>query len=122
MTADLTGLRVLVVEDDYLIASDIAGALKQRGAIVVGPIGKLPRALELSQSEIDVAVLDINLAGQIGYAVADALIARNIPYVFATGYDSSTIPSNYAHAPYFEKPLNHRRMAEALIAACRTGR
>src|SRR5262249_49286560 len=105
MTSDLSGLRVLVAEHDYFIATHIANGLKRHGATVVGPTGKLSRAHELAQGDVDAAVLDVNLAGENIFAVAKTLTARSIPYVFATGYDRDLIPAPYAVASYIEKPF-----------------
>src|SRR3712207_954447 len=90
----LAGRRVLVVEDEYFIADDIARALRKLGAEVVGPLASRDEALDAFSSgqSIDAAVLDINLRGDAVYPVADALRGRKVPFVFATGYDPATIP------------------------------
>jgi CheY-like chemotaxis protein len=112
----LNGRRLLIVEDEYMIAADLAHALKDRGANVIGPAASTEEALELLETEhhIDGAVLDINLGGERSYQVADALRARAVPFVFATGYDSWNIPDTYASVPCLEKPVNTRALARLL--------
>jgi CheY-like chemotaxis protein len=112
----LRGRRLLVVEDEYMIAADLARALEERGANVIGPAGSIEHALQLldAEREIDGAVLDLNLRGQRAYPVADALRARAIPFVFATGYDSWAIPESYAGVPRVNKPVNIRALAQLL--------
>lgn len=108
--------RVLVVEDEYFIADDIAQALRKLGAEVIGPASDRAKALALlsSTERIDGAVLDVNLRGETVYPVAEALRARGIPFVFATGYDTSAIPSGYADIPRWEKPFDPHALARAL--------
>ncbi|WP_414472495.1 response regulator [Microvirga sp. M2] len=112
----LARCRVLVVEDEYFIADDMAKALEKLGAEVVGPVPKPDKALMLLSSGegIDAAVLDINLRGEEVFPVADALAERGIPFVFATGYDPSSVPVAYADVPRWEKPFNPDALAQAL--------
>ncbi|MBK8210374.1 MAG: response regulator [Rhodospirillales bacterium] len=115
----LSGRRVLVVEDEYMVAADIARALEDDGANVAGPAGSIQEALELiaAESRIDGAVLDINLRGQLAYPIADALRARGVPFIFATGYDARIIPEAYADAPRVEKPVNISVIARLLFTS-----
>jgi CheY-like chemotaxis protein len=113
----LRGRRLLVVEDDYGIASDIARFLEDADAAVVGPAGTVQDALELVESEavgLDAASLDINLHDEKVYPVADALAARGVPFVFVTGYDAHVIPDAYAGVPRLEKPVERAQLARAL--------
>ena len=112
----LDGRRMLVVEDDYLIASTLVRALEDHGAEVVGPAASVQEALELMAAEarLDAAVLDINLAGDRVYKVADALRARSVPFAFATGYDDWIIPDAYAGVPRMEKPVDTRDVVRVL--------
>lgn len=114
--AGLSGRRVLVVEDEYFIADDIARALKLLGAEVVGPAQSQAEAMGLvgSGEHIDFAVLDINLGGETVFPVADALRARGVPFVFATGYDQYCLPLAYADLPRWEKPFDPDALAKAL--------
>src|SRR5215218_5023171 len=107
--AALTGKSVLLVEDEYLIANDVAQALKKCGANIVGPARRVRLALDLIEGErIDGAVLDINLGRERVYQVAEALRNRNIPFVFTTGYDESIIDQSYAGVPVCPKPNDKR--------------
>jgi len=111
----LRGCRVLIVEDDYFIASDLAEALQELGAIVLGPISSLNDALQLvSKSEPRIAVLDINLGQDQVYPLADALQARGVPFIFATGYSGSVISDHYRHIPRCQKPVQALVVAKLL--------
>ena len=115
-TGSLSTCRVLVVEDEFYLADDMALALQKLGAEVVGPVPTKDKALALLASEetIDAAVLDINLKGQAVYPVADALAERGVPFVFATGYDVATLPPDYQRVPLWEKPFKPENLAQAL--------
>ncbi|MBI0535915.1 response regulator [Roseomonas sp. KE2513] len=112
--------RVLVVEDEFFIADDIAEALRELGAEVIGPVPRLSEALNLIESAgpIDFAVLDVNLGGEACFLVGDALLAQDIPFVFATGYDRSFLPARFRNVPYWEKPFDPRSLAQALRELC----
>ena len=111
----LIGCRVLVVEDEFFIADDLAQLLERNGAEVIGPAPTLARALELLQSgRPDCAVVDVNLRGQMAYALADELRSRGVPFVFATGYDPAVIPSDYAEVPRLQKPYDLDELLHAL--------
>ena len=104
MTASLEGVRVLLVEDEYLVASLIENILETAGCIVTGPIPRLAEAVDAADRErCDAAVLDVNLAGERIYPVADILSRRNIPFVFVTGY--GVLPGEYANRPRLCKPF-----------------
>ena len=113
--------RVLVVEDEYYLADDMAQALARLGAEVVGPVPTRDKALALlaSGEKIDAAVLDINLKGETVFPVADALAARGVSFVFATGYDESAVPPAYRDVPRWEKPFNPQALAKALPGLAR---
>jgi ActR/RegA family two-component response regulator len=116
----LRGRRLLVVEDEYLIAAALERALEDRGAEVVGPAGSVEGALRLVEAEgdrLDGAVLDINLRDERVYPVADALAARGVPFVFLTGYDAQVIPDTYAGVPRSEKPVSTALLARTLLKA-----
>ncbi len=114
----LGNCRVLVVEDEFYIADDVALALRTLGAEVVGPVPTKDKALALLDSEktIDVAILDINLKEQAVYPVADALAQRGVPFVFATGYTAAAVPPEYQAVPLWEKPFDPQELARALPA------
>jgi CheY-like chemotaxis protein len=104
------------VEDDYIVASDLARALEERGAEVIGPAGSIGAALKLitEQNALDGAVLDVDLRGQRAYPLADALRVAGVPFVFTTGYDEWIIPNIYAAVPRLEKPVDIRALLRAL--------
>ena len=108
--------RVLVVEDEYYIADDIAQALQRLGAVVIGPAGDREEAFAYlaTGTHIDGAVLDINLHGQMVFPLADALRARGVPFVFATGYGQASIPGGYENVPRWEKPFDADRLARMM--------
>ena len=105
--ASLRGRRVLVVEDDYITAQDLLEELLRCGAEVMGPVANVADALILLESGLapHMAILDIGLGDEKVYPVADALRDRDIPFVFATGYDAWVIPEGYADVPRAEKPV-----------------
>lgn len=117
----LRGYRVLVVEDEYFLAQDMAQALEASGAQVIGPLPGLEEALaQVKRDHFELAVLDIALQGGKAYPVADALRQAGIPFIFATGYGEAAIPSRYNEVPRIEKPyegLAITRALEALISA-----
>jgi CheY-like chemotaxis protein len=114
----LLGLKILLVEDEYLVASDLADALGDLGARVIGPAGTVRDALSLIEKEerhLDAAVLDINLRDERIYPVADELQAAGVPFVFTTGYDAAVIPTAYAEIPRCPKPVNYRHLIQDLL-------
>ena len=108
---------VLVVEDEYLIAMDMAYALEEWGATVVGPLGSETEALDFlarGDTRIDVAVLDVNLGSHTAFDIADKLRDLDVPVVFVTGYDASSIPESYRGVPRCEKPVDQADLSRAL--------
>ena len=118
LTASLAERRILVVEDEYMIADEIVTALAGAGAQVVGPAATVEDALDLLRSEQgpDAAVLDVNLLGKAVWPVVDTLLQRDVPVVLSTGYDSDAIPARYAMLPRCEKPTTGRDVITALGA------
>lgn len=112
----LANRRVLVAEDEYFIARDIARALHALGAEVVGPVPSQDevQALLATGERLDAAILDINLNGEMVFPVLEALTARGIPVVFATGYKPSTVPAQYQDVPCWQKPFDPRVLVQAL--------
>ena len=110
------GRRVLVVEDEYMLAEDLREELERAGAEVLGPVPSVKKALEILQSEPrpDMALLDINLQGEMAWPVADLLRNTGIPFIFATGYDAKAIPPRYADVPRTEKPVALRNLGAAM--------
>jgi DNA-binding response OmpR family regulator len=98
--------RILVVEDDYLIASLLADVLEAAGWQVIGPVGQLTEAVDTAtHAGFDVAVLDVNLGGEAVYPVAAVLDERNVPFVFLTGYGADTLMQPFCERPRLGKPF-----------------
>jgi DNA-binding response OmpR family regulator len=123
MMADTTlaGRRVLLVEDELMIAMLVETILDDENCITVGPYGDLDSALAAARSEtIDAAVLDINLAGKMVFPVADVLTERGVPFLLLSGYGSATLPSDRRHWTVCDKPFKSSellRVLSRLIAA-----
>ena len=99
-TMKLKGLRVLVVEDEALVALQLEDMLSGLGCTVIGPASRVGQALELLNGKgVDAAVLDLNVAGELVYPVADALTKRGLPYIFATGYGALGVAEPYRRRP-----------------------
>jgi DNA-binding response OmpR family regulator len=114
--APLRGRRVLLVEDEDLVAALVEDALREAGAAVLGPAATVAGALALlaaSPERPDAAVLDVNLGGESCAAVADALAAQGVPFLLASGYGAPDLPPSHAGAPLLAKPFD----TETLIAA-----
>jgi CheY-like chemotaxis protein len=111
--------RILVVEDEYLVAMSLAEALQDAGSIVLGPVPSVDKAIETIESEpqIDGAVVDVNLGGLLAYPVADLLIARKIPFVFTSGYEDNLLRDRYSQVKNCAKPYLFTAMEEALVEA-----
>ncbi|MBB4594446.1 response regulator [Xanthomonas cannabis] len=112
----LSGRRILVVEDDYLLAESLNDLLVEAGFRVVGPVGNVSEALSLvaSGQAIDGALLDVNVRGQAVFPVADALLERGVPFSFCSGYSRYTLPQRFAHLSYCMKPYNPRTITTLL--------
>lgn len=118
---NLLPYRILVVEDEYMLADELQSELSDAGAVVLGPVGRLDRAVDLvgREQRIDGAILDINLGGEMVYPVADLLMSRGTPFVFTTGYDPSAIPSRYDHIARWEKPVSMTKVAQSIARIIR---
>jgi len=119
---DSSGLRdrrILVVEDEYLIAITLSDQLEGVGSIVTGPVLSVKQAMKTIESdpEIDAAILDINLGGVMAYPIADALLARNIPFVFTSGYEDDVLRTRYPQVKNCPKPYLFHEMERALAGA-----
>ena len=115
---ELSNRKVLVVEDEMMIAMLIEDMLDELGCTLVGPATNVPRALDLIDKEqVEVAVLDLNLDGQDTYAIADALQRKNLPFIFATGYGSAGLRKEYGNRPVLQKPFQISELETALVEA-----
>ena len=108
--------RVLVVEDEYFIATCVAERLVADGAQVLGPLGSREDALALidSGAEIDAAVLDVNLGGEPAFDIADRLAERAVPFLFTSGYHRSEFPERFRDSPMCLKPVAAEAIARAV--------
>lgn len=119
MIASATGQRILVIEDEALVAMLVEDALLDAGFGVIGPARSVSEALELLVTENPAAaVLDLNLGGENSLAVADALIARNIPFVVATGYGAAGLPPSHRGVPVLPKPYDPSELTAMLEMLC----
>jgi CheY-like chemotaxis protein len=118
-SSPLRDRRILVVEDEYLIAMSLQDALESAGSIVVGPVPSVDKAIQTIDSEphIDAAVLDVNLGGALSYGVADKLIARKIPFIFTSGYEDNVLRTRYSGVKNCPKPYLFQAIEEALAEA-----
>ena len=117
-TADarLAGKRILVAEDDYLIAKCLARELHAAGVEVLGPVPTIDQALQFAGAgQIDGAVLDIDLRGEMAYAVVDFLLECGVPFLLGTGHTLDALPMRYRHVPYCTKPVEVGALARTLF-------
>ena len=122
-SAALQGLRVLIVEDEALVAMLLEDMLGDLGCQVVETCSRVPPALARVQdvdAPLDVAILDMNVAGEASGPVAEALAARGVPFVFATGYGSGGLPDAWRDRPTLQKPFGMKEVEARLREA--TGR
>jgi CheY-like chemotaxis protein len=116
----LSGRRILVVEDEAMVAMYVEDMLTDMGCAIAGVAGSVEQALQLltlgEAAGIDAAVLDVNLGGEKVFPVADALAAKAIPFVFATGYGAAGLEPRFATARVLAKPFGHEPLEEALVA------
>ena len=108
-------MRVLVVEDEWMLAFAIAALVKRLGCDVVGPAGHVREAEALGrEATVDAAILDINLHGEMTFPIARVLKERDLPFIFLTGYDSAVVPKEYAAAPVLQKPFSDEELTSVL--------
>ena len=113
-----SSLQILVVEDESMVAMMIEDMLEDLGHKVIATSGRIPDASKLvSDGHADLAILDVNLNGEETYPLADSLAARQIPFIFATGYGSSGIKAEWSGVPVLQKPFQSRELAEAINRA-----
>lgn len=114
--ASLQGLLVLVVEDQFLVALDLSEQLAERGCQVIGPAASVRQAREqIEDITPNGAILDVNLAGERSFPIAEWLSERGIPFVFLTGYDSCTaFPEAFQHVPRLSKPVSTAELISAV--------
>lgn len=116
---ELTGLRVLVVEDQMIVAMDVEGMLVSFGCVVVGPVARLHCAIRMAHEEaLDAAILDVNLDGVSVDPLVQELQARGVPIILTTGYGASTLPVTLRDLPCLEKPITDTELEAGLNKLC----
>ncbi len=114
----LNGLRLLVVEDEAMIAMMLEDMLDTFGCVVVDVAGTLSKGLDLAGNlslSLDGAILDVNLGGETVYPVAERLAARGVPFIFCTGYGLAGLAANFAHVPTLAKPYMREELENILV-------
>lgn len=112
------GLKVLVVEDESPVAMLVEDMLEDLGCIVVDSAASVDEALKkVAAGGFDFALLDVNLAGQRVYPVAELLLAHGMPFAFASGYGAHGLPDHLTRQPVISKPFRMHDLAEAIVAA-----
>ena len=114
----LQGKRVLVVEDEHLVGMETAESLQAAGCVIIGPVSTIDEAVNVARAEsFDAAVLDINLNGELIWPAAHVVRARNIPFVFTTGYSGLlNVPKELKDSLWIEKPFNGEQLINSLAA------
>jgi CheY-like chemotaxis protein len=113
----IAGKRVLVVEDEAIVSMMIEDYLEDFGCNVVGTAARINEAMDMARTlDLDVAVLDVNLAGTLSYPVADILRSRGIPFLFSTGYGAAGLPEHLKDALVLSKPYAPEALAIALLS------
>ena len=116
-TPSLLGLRLLVVEDEAMVAMLVEDMLTDLGCVVVDVAGTVSRGVALASDvnlALDGAILDVNLGGEKVYPVAEALAARNVPFVFSTGYGVAGVSGAFSHIPILSKPYEISALGQTL--------
>jgi CheY-like chemotaxis protein len=119
MTADAptAALRILVVEDELMIRMLLEDMLGELGHTIAVAAARIDEALEAAKTaEFDLAILDVNLNGEPISPVADALVARGVPFVFATGYGEHGLPAPYRDRPTLKKPFQLEGLEQMLLS------
>jgi CheY-like chemotaxis protein len=118
---DRKGRRILIIEDEVLVAMHLEDLLLAMGYTVVGPATRLPEAIVLARDgDIDFAVLDMNLAGTPSFPVADILRGRRIPFIFATGYGHEGVATRFGDEPILRKPYASKDLEHAIARGLAT--
>ncbi len=114
----IRGAKVLIVEDEAMVAMLLEEFVLELGCDAVEVAASVGTALDLiAEKSFDIAILDVNLEGELSYPVADELELRGIPFLFATGYGAQAIPENYRLHAILQKPFRQREFEQALLNA-----
>ena len=117
--ASLIGLRLLVVEDEAMVAMMLEDMLDTLGCVVVDIAGSLEKGLKIAEDEtmsFDVAILDVNLGGDRVFPVAKRLSHRRVPFIFCTGYGRLSEDTGFAHMPILSKPYTQAELGSMLMS------
>ncbi|TPK12755.1 response regulator [Mesorhizobium sp. B2-5-9] len=107
--------RVLVVEDEWLIAEDVASDLRAAGYPVVGPVSSVAAALRLVEADkVDMALLDVQLNAETSLPIAEILLARGTPFAFVTGYGRGDLPARFRNCKFVTKPASEAAILTAV--------
>jgi len=118
MSQTFAGRRVLVVEDESLVAMLLETILEDMGCLAVGPAATVDEGLRMAADEtVDAALLDVNVAGRQVFPVAQALKDRGVPFIFSTGYGEGGLPDEWRGQPTLQKPFTEAAVREALMSA-----
>lgn len=118
---ELAGKRILVVEDEMLVAMLVEDMLAEAGCIVVGPFARVPEALAAARTEtVDAALLDVNIAGEKVFPVAHVLEERGVPFLFVTGYGQAALPRDRPGWEACTKPFHPDHLTECLARRLKT--
>jgi CheY-like chemotaxis protein len=112
----LSGGSIMLVEDEAIVALAVNDALTDMGFSVVGPFSRISDACRaLRDNQVDAAILDINLAGETVYSLAEMLTSRKIPFVFATGYGAESIEARFEHIAVLQKPIEKEMLTRVFV-------
>lgn len=113
----LNGCRTLIVEDEYFIAVLLERSLQDLGANIIASLGRLSDALEFARSDgfsADAALVDVNLNGEMSFALIDQLTSRSVPVILLSGYDKNLLPTRFSGLPQLQKPASMPQVINAV--------
>jgi FOG: CheY-like receiver len=113
----LSGLQILIVEDEGAIALLLEDMLMDLGCEIAGTAARVSKAMELinGTAKIDIALLDLNIAGESAYPLAEELMRKSIRFLFSTGYGDVGLKNEFSHAPVLQKPFTQRDLKARLL-------
>jgi len=118
MSQTFAGRRVLIVEDESLVAMLLETILEDMGCLAVGPAATVDEGLRMAADEaVDAALLDVNVAGRQVFPVAQVLKDRGVPFIFSTGYGEGGLPDEWRGQPTLQKPFTEAAVRDALMTA-----
>ena len=117
MSQAFAGRRVLIVEDESLVAMLLETILEDMGCVPVGPAATVDEGLRMASEPVDAALLDVNVAGRQVFPIAQALKDRGVPFVFSTGYGEGGLPDEWRGHSTLQKPFTEAAVRDALMTA-----